>query len=140
MSINERDACNKEMNFDVNLIYHVDIHKHQSSTINAPTQEKKSSTKNQKQAATKKQKKKWSKGKVKDKAQHAVVLDKVIQNKLNKDVKTYRLITTAVLVNRLKINGSRARVILRDLEKRGIIKRVISHSKMMVYTRVAAAE
>ncbi|KAL7269278.1 40S ribosomal protein S25 [Rhizina undulata] len=104
--------------------------------MDAPTQEKKSSTKNQKQATTKKQKKKWSKGKVKDKAQHAVVLDKAIQDKLNKDVQTFRLITTAVLVDRLKINGSLARVVLRDLEKRGIIKRVISNSKMMVYSRL----
>ncbi|KAI5801111.1 putative 40S ribosomal protein S20 [Geopyxis carbonaria] len=89
----------------------------------------------------KKQKKKWSKGKVKDKAQHAVVMDKTIQDRLNKDVLTYRLITTAVLVDRLKINGSLARKALADLEEKGVIKKIVGHSKLSIYTRaVAAAE
>jgi len=89
----------------------------------------------------KKQKKKWSKGKVKDKAQHAVVADKAIQDRLNKDVQTYRLITVAVLVDRLKINGSLARKALTELEEKGVIKKVVGHSKLSIYTRaVAAAE
>ncbi|KAA8911628.1 putative 40S ribosomal protein S20 [Sphaerosporella brunnea] len=89
----------------------------------------------------KKQKKKWSKGKVKDKAQHAVVMDKTIQERLNKDVLTYRLITTAVLVDRLKINGSLARKALADLEEKGVIKKIVGHHKLNIYTRaVAAAE
>ncbi|KAL7272375.1 40S ribosomal protein S25 [Rhizina undulata] len=89
----------------------------------------------------KKQKKKWSKGKVKDKAQHAVTFDKTVQDKLNKDVQTYRLITVAVLVDRLKINGSLARKALADLEEKGVIKKVVGHSKLSIYTRaVAAAE
>ncbi|KAG9200934.1 40S ribosomal protein S25 [Epicoccum nigrum] len=83
----------------------------------------------------KKQKKKWSKGKVKDKAQHAVVLDKNVTDKLNKDVQSYRLITVATLVDRLKINGSLARKALKDLEANGQIKKVVSHSKLAVYTR-----
>ncbi|KAJ4346169.1 40S ribosomal protein S25 [Ascochyta clinopodiicola] len=83
----------------------------------------------------KKQKKKWSKGKVKDKAQHAVVFDKNITDKLNKDVQSYRLITVATLVDRLKINGSLARQALNDLEANGQIKKVVSHSKLAVYTR-----
>eukprot|EP01065_Artemidia_motanka_P023564 TRINITY_DN28214_c0_g1_i1.p1 TRINITY_DN28214_c0_g1~~TRINITY_DN28214_c0_g1_i1.p1 ORF type:complete len:109 (+),score=11.67 TRINITY_DN28214_c0_g1_i1:36-329(+) len=89
----------------------------------------------------KKQKKKWSKGKVKDKAQHAVILDKATSDKLNKDVQSYRLITVATLVDRLKINGSLARRCLADLEERGQIKKVVGHSKLCIYTRaVAAAE
>jgi len=83
----------------------------------------------------KKQKKKWSKGKVKDKANHAVVLDKATSDKLQKDVQSYRLITVAVLVDRLKINGSLARKAMKDLEDKGLIKRVVGHSKMQVYTR-----
>ncbi|RMX92487.1 hypothetical protein D0868_13373, partial [Hortaea werneckii] len=66
-------------------------------------------------AGAKKGKKKWSKGKVKDKAQHAVVLDKQTNERLNKDVQSYRLITVAVLVDRLKINGSLARKALSEL-------------------------
>ena len=56
---------------------------------------------------------------VKDKAQHAVVLDKNVTDKLNKDVQSYRLITVATLVDRLKINGSLARKALKDLEANG---------------------
>ncbi|KAF2104670.1 ribosomal protein S25 [Rhizodiscina lignyota] len=82
----------------------------------------------------KKQKKKWSKGKVKDKANHAVVLDKSTADKLQKDVQSYRLITVAVLVDRLKINGSLAREALADLEEKGVIKPVVKHSKLQVYS------
>jgi small subunit ribosomal protein S25e len=78
--------------------------------------------------------KKWSKGKVKDKAQHAVILDKAISDKLYKDVQSYRLVTVAVLVDRLKINGSLARRCLVDLEEKGQIKKVVSHSKLSVYS------
>ncbi|EAW07202.1 40S ribosomal protein eS25 [Aspergillus clavatus NRRL 1] len=87
-----------------------------------------------------KQKKKWSKGKVKDKAQHAVVLEKQTAERLQKDVQSYRLITVATLVDRLKINGSLARQALADLEEKGQIKKVVGHSKMTIYTRAVAAE
>ncbi|KAI0205772.1 ribosomal protein S25 [Astrocystis sublimbata] len=100
----------------------------------------------------KKQKKKWSKGKgmfppiltrkritVKDKAQHAVLLDKTTSEKLYKDVQSYRLVTIATLVDRLKINGSLARKCLKDLEEKGQIKPVVTHSKMKIYTRAVGA-
>ncbi|KAF1811489.1 hypothetical protein P152DRAFT_474651 [Eremomyces bilateralis CBS 781.70] len=90
-------------------------------------------------AGGKKQKKKWSKGKVKDKANHAVILDKSTNEKLQKDVQSYRLITVATLVDRLKINGSLARAALKDLEDKGIIKPIVTHSKMKVYTRAVGA-
>ncbi|KAI9903170.1 hypothetical protein N3K66_002522 [Trichothecium roseum] len=90
-------------------------------------------------AGGKKQKKKWSKGKVKDKAQHAVLLDKQTSDKLNKDVQSYRLVTIATLVDRLKINGSLARQCIADLEERGIIKPVVTHSKMKIYTRAVGS-
>jgi len=38
-------------------------------------------------------------------------------------------------VDRLKLNGSLARVAMKDLEEKGLIKKVVSHSKMQVYTR-----
>lgn len=71
---------------------------------------------------------------VKDKANHAVVLDKQTQDKLTKDVQSYRLITVAVLVDRLKINGSLARAALADLEEKGVIKKVVKHSALSVYS------
>ena len=49
-------------------------------------------------------------------------------------MQSYRLITVAVLVDRLKINGSLARQALKDLEEKGQIKKVVAHSKMQVYS------
>lgn len=71
---------------------------------------------------------------VKDKAQHAVLLDKATSDRLYKDVQTYRLITVAVLVDRMKINGSVARRCLADLEEKGIIKKVVGHSSLSIYS------
>ena len=71
---------------------------------------------------------------VKDKAQHAVVLDKAINDKLQKEVQSYRLITVSILVDRLKINGSLARRALADLEEKGTIKKVVGHSKLSIYS------
>merc|ERR1711915_493206 len=88
-----------------------------------------------KMAPAGKQKKKWSKGKVKDKAVHAVIFDKALQERLNKDVQSYRLITVAVLVDRLKINGSLARKALNELEEKGVIRKVVSHNALNIYTR-----
>ncbi|KAF3288265.1 40S ribosomal protein S25 [Orbilia oligospora] len=88
----------------------------------------------------KKPKKKWSKGKVKDKSVHAVILDKATTERLNKEVQSYRLVTVATLVDRLKINGSLARRALRDLEEKGVIKKVVGHSKCLIYTRSVATE
>ena len=49
-------------------------------------------------------------------------------------MQSYRLITTAVLVDRLKINGSLARAALKDLEEKGVIKKVVSHSRGNIYS------
>ena len=71
---------------------------------------------------------------VKDKANHAVVLDKATSDKLAKDVQSYRLITVATLVDRLNINGSLARMALKDLEEKGQIKKVVGHSRLSIYS------
>lgn len=71
---------------------------------------------------------------VKDKAQHTVILDKATNEKLQKDVQSYRLVTVAVLVDRLKINGSLARKALADLEEKGVIRQVVSHSAGKIYS------
>ncbi|TPX54146.1 hypothetical protein PhCBS80983_g06030 [Powellomyces hirtus] len=85
-------------------------------------------------------KKKWSKGKVKDKANNAVVFDKTTYDKLFKEAPTYKLITPSVLVDRLRINGSLARVAIRELESRGLIRLVSSHNSQLIYTRATKAE
>jgi small subunit ribosomal protein S25e len=79
-------------------------------------------------------KKKWSKGKVKDKAVHAVVLDKTIYDRILKEVPTFKFISQSILIERLKINGSLARVAIRHLEKEGTIKRIVHHSSQLIYS------
>lgn len=49
-------------------------------------------------------------------------------------MQSYRLITVATLVDRLKINGSLARQALKDLEDKGQIKKVVGHSKLSIYS------
>jgi len=80
-------------------------------------------------------KKKWSKGKVKDKAQHAVVLDKPTYERVLKEVPTFRFISQSILIERLKINGSLARVAIRHLAKEGQIKKIVHHHGQLIYTR-----
>ncbi|ODQ63745.1 ribosomal protein S25 [Nadsonia fulvescens var. elongata DSM 6958] len=87
-------------------------------------------------AGGKKSKKKWNKGKMKDKAQHHVLLDQPLYDRIFKEAATYKVISVSVLVDRLKIGGSLARVALRDLEAQGVIKPVIAHSKQLTYTKV----
>jgi len=40
----------------------------------------------------------------------------------------------ATLVDRMKINGSVARAALKDLEERGVIRKVVSHARLVVYS------
>lgn len=79
-------------------------------------------------------KKKWSKGKVKDKAQHAVTLDKPTYDRILKEVPTFRFISQSILIERLKINGSLARIAIRHLAKEGQIKKIVHHSSQLIYS------
>jgi small subunit ribosomal protein S25e len=79
-------------------------------------------------------KKKWSKGKVKDKANHAVTLDRPTYDRILKEVPTFRFISQSILIERLKINGSLARLAIRHLENEGLIKRIVHHSGQLVYS------
>ncbi|MCO5585208.1 hypothetical protein L7F22_039140 [Adiantum nelumboides] len=83
-------------------------------------------------------KKKWSKGKVKDKAQNMVVLDQPMYDRILKEVPTFKIISQSTLIDRLKINGSLARVAIRHLERDGSIKRVIHHNGQLIYTRTGS--
>eukprot|EP01087_Luapelamoeba_hula_P009590 TRINITY_DN248_c0_g1_i1.p2 TRINITY_DN248_c0_g1~~TRINITY_DN248_c0_g1_i1.p2 ORF type:complete len:128 (-),score=34.29 TRINITY_DN248_c0_g1_i1:129-512(-) len=85
-------------------------------------------------------KKKWSKGKTKEKLNNAILFDQATYDKLVKEVPHYKLITPAVVSERLKINGSLARVALKDLTSKGLIKPVALHHAQCIYTRATAAE
>ncbi|XP_037064724.1 40S ribosomal protein S25-like [Peromyscus leucopus] len=67
-------------------------------------------------------KKKWSKGRVRDKLNNLVLFDKAAYNNLCKGVPTYKLITPAVVSERLKICASSARAALQELFSKGLIK------------------
>lgn len=47
--------------------------------------------------------------------------------------------TVATLVDRLKINGSLARQCLKDLEEKGQIRPIVTHSKMKIFSTFRAA-
>jgi small subunit ribosomal protein S25e len=66
-------------------------------------------------------------------------MDQATYDKMIKEVPTYKLITTAVLVDRLKVNGSVARKALIDMEKKGLIKPVTLCSSLPIYTRATTA-
>ncbi|GAA5968065.1 hypothetical protein JCM21900_004501 [Sporobolomyces salmonicolor] len=85
-------------------------------------------------------KKKWSKGKVKDKANNAVICDKPTYDRIMKEVPTFKMISQSVLIERMKINGSLARIAIAHLEKEGLIKPLIHHRSQLVYTRATGGE
>ncbi|KAL7415617.1 ribosomal protein S25 [Mrakia frigida] len=84
-------------------------------------------------------KKKWSKGKVKDKANNAVVCDRPTYDKIMKEVPTFKMISQSVLIDRMKVNGSLARSAIRFLESEGLIKKIVHHNGQWIYTRATAA-
>ncbi len=51
-----------------------------------------------------------------------------------KEAPTFRFISQSILIERLKINGSLARIAIRHLEKEGAIKRIVHHHGQLVYS------
>jgi ribosomal protein S25/ubiquitin len=80
-------------------------------------------------------KKKWSKGKARDELNNAVLLEKDVEQKMRKEMPTYKLITTSVISDRLKVNGALARRLINMLAKEGLIKPIIHSSGQLIYTR-----
>ncbi|CAE7947452.1 RPS25 [Symbiodinium sp. KB8] len=87
-------------------------------------------------AGGKSRKKKWAKGKVKEKLANLVMFDKATYDKMLKEIPKAKLITPSVVSERLKVNGSVARVAIRHLEEKNMIMHVgEKSSKQMIYTR-----
>uniref|UniRef100_A0AC34QJZ7 40S ribosomal protein S25 n=1 Tax=Panagrolaimus sp. JU765 TaxID=591449 RepID=A0AC34QJZ7_9BILA len=94
-------------------------------------------------------KKKWSKGKVRDKLNNAVLFDKATYDKFSKEA-TYdkfskeiisvKLITPSVVSERFKIRASLAKQALRQLHASGLIKPVVQHASQVVYTRATKVD
>eukprot|EP01004_Peranema_trichophorum_P000629 NODE_10699_length_497_cov_231.786096_g10048_i0.p1 GENE.NODE_10699_length_497_cov_231.786096_g10048_i0~~NODE_10699_length_497_cov_231.786096_g10048_i0.p1 ORF type:complete len:126 (+),score=44.73 NODE_10699_length_497_cov_231.786096_g10048_i0:60-437(+) len=80
-------------------------------------------------------KKKWSKGKVREKLNNLVMWDKSAKDKLYQEVPKYKVITTSIVSDRLKVNGSLARQAIKLLQKEGLIKPVSVGSECSIFTR-----
>merc|ERR1712205_221756 len=75
-------------------------------------------------------------GKVKEKLANLVMFDKGTYDKLMKEIPKAKLITPAVVSERLKVNGSVARMAIRHLEEKGLLAHVgEKHHALMIYTR-----
>ncbi len=64
-----------------------------------------------------------------------MLFNKETYDKLLKEVPTAKLITPAVVSDRLKINGSLARRAINELLKKGAIKEVVRHGTLHICTR-----
>ena len=91
-------------------------------------------------AGGKSKKKKWSKGKVREKANLMTLFDKDTYARLLAEVPKMKLITPSALVERLKINGALARAAIKELQEKGMIKMVSYHHTQWIFTRDVAAE
>merc|ERR1712064_167439 len=97
------------------------------TSMGAKKPDPKSTKKKEGGGGGKAKKKKWSKGKVRDKLNNLILFDKPTYEKLYKEVPNYKLITPAVVSERLKIRGSLARRALIELKSKGLIKEVVKH-------------
>ena len=82
---------------------------------------------------------KWSKAKTKEKVNNLVMFDKATYEKMIKDVPQWKLITPAIMSERLKINGSLARQGVRDLVAKGLIRPVSQVASTPIFTRATNA-
>lgn len=85
--------------------------------------------------SSKGKKKKWSKGKMKEKVNNLVLFDQGTYDKLLAEVPKYKMITTSILCDRLRLNGSLARAAIRELCTKGLIKPIAQHASQGIYTR-----
>ena len=77
---------------------------------------------------------------MRDKLDNAALFDKVTYDKLCKEVPNYKLITPAVVSERLKIRASLARRALQELLSKGLIREVVKHHTQVIYTRAPKGE
>ena len=86
-------------------------------------------------SSSKQGKKKWTKGRVKDKANNAVFFDETLYKRVLADAPKMKLITIPSLVDKFKINGSLARVLLKHLEEKALVKPCgPQHAAFKIYT------
>jgi len=102
-----------------------------------PTQgQKKTKDAISKAAANKKgARKKWGKGKVKDRVDNAVFVDHEGLEKIASEVhKLGKLVTISSVIEKLKVNGSVARGLIRTLSTRGLLRKLYVNGKQWIFT------
>jgi len=85
-------------------------------------------------ASSKAGKKKWSKGKVKENLALAVFIDKETYAKAKTDVPKMKLITVSTVSDKMKVNGSMARRLIRHLAESNLIKKLDYHHTQYIFT------
>ena len=85
--------------------------------------------------SSKGKKKKWSKGKVRDPLDNAVMWDQGMVDKLVGEVPKWKVITVSVISERLKVSGSIAREALKYLESKDLVKCANIDKSCRVFTR-----
>ncbi|XP_004294485.1 PREDICTED: 40S ribosomal protein S25-3-like [Fragaria vesca subsp. vesca] len=93
------------------------------------------SSKPAKSGRGKEKKKKWSKGKQKEKVNNMVLFDQATYDKLLSEGPKFKLITPSILSNRLRINGSLAHRVIKDLMAKGSIRMISAHASQQIYIR-----
>ena len=82
---------------------------------------------------------KWSKGKSRDKLANLALFDKATYDKLIKEVPSYKLITPAIVSERMRVRVSLARRAISLMVEKNRIKEVSKHATIGIYTRATAA-
>lgn len=85
--------------------------------------------------------KKWTKGKAKEKAEHAVFVDKATYDRVLLGIpKLGKFISTSAVIDKFKVVGSVARALLKKALENGSLARVEAHSKQTIYTPILQVE
>lgn len=87
------------------------------------------------QAPAAQKKKKWSKGKTKEKLNNAVFFDQKTYDRLRSEIIKSKLITTSIIADRLRVNGTLARAAIQELLAEGAIVKLSHHHAQQIYTR-----
>jgi small subunit ribosomal protein S25e len=99
------------------------------------TQQKTKAQKAAAASASKNKKKKWSKGKVREQANHMTLFDAETFKRLEKEVPKMKMISLSTVSERLKINSSLARKACRMLCEKGVIRKVYHSQAQSLWTR-----
>ena len=92
-----------------------------------------------KSSGAKGKKKSWTKVKVKEKLNNAVFLEEKAYERMLKDVPKILCITRAMLCEKFKVGGSIARALIKDLNKKQLIRPVgDQHASFDLYQGVQA--